>query len=202
MSTQPFKLLLASSSPYRRELLSRLRIPFECASPDIDESQQADETPEQYVGRLASEKAQALRQQYPHHWIIGSDQACVLNGVAVSKPGNRETAIRQLKQASGNKIRFHTGLALFNANTGESWSLVEPFDVCFRQLSSDEIEHYVDIETPYDCAGSFKAEGLGIALFTALEGRDSSALIGLPLIGLVDLFKQAGIDVMQLAAAQ
>ena len=120
MSTQPFKLLLASSSPYRRELLSRLRIPFECASPDIDESQQADETPEQYVGRLASEKAQALRQQYPHHWIIGSDQACVLTGVAVSKPGNRETAIRQLKQASGTKISFHKGLALLNANTGES----------------------------------------------------------------------------------
>tara|TARA_R110001583_G_scaffold74989_6_gene207023 strand:- start:351 stop:959 length:609 start_codon:yes stop_codon:yes gene_type:complete len=202
MSNQPFKLLLASSSPYRRELLSRLHIPFECASPDIDETQQAAETPEQYVSRLALAKAQVLRHQYPHHWIIGSDQACVLNGTAVSKPGNRETAITQLKQASGNKIRFNTGLSLLNANTGESWSLVEPFDVCFRQLSVEQIEYYLDIEKPYDCAGSFKAEGLGIALFSALEGRDSNALIGLPLIGLVDLFQQAGIDVLQLAAAQ
>jgi MAF protein len=202
MNTQPFKLLLASSSPYRRELLSRLRIPFECASPHSDETLQTNETPEQYVARLASEKTQALRPHYPHHWIIGSDQACVLNGVAVSKPGNRETAIAQLKQASGNKIRFNTGLCLLNASTNESWSLVEPFDVCFRQLSSEQIEYYLDIEKPYDCAGSFKAEGLGIALFSALEGRDSNALIGLPLIGLVDLFQQAGIDILRSAAVQ
>lgn len=187
------KLLLASSSRYRRQLLEQLRIPFEHASPDIDETPLTDETPRAYVERLAIEKARALKSGYPQHWIIGSDQTCVIKEEIVGKSGNRDNAIKQLQACSGTAVTFYTGLALISPE-GDVFSLVEPFTVRFRSLSTEEIEHYVDLERPFDCAGSFKVEGLGIQLFEALEGRDYNSLIGLPLIGLNDLMQQAGVS--------
>lgn len=193
------KLLLASGSPYRRELLTRLRIPFDCASPDIDETPSTNESPQDYVARLAYEKARALAAQYPQHWIIGSDQTCVLNNQICGKPGNHDNAIAQLQRANGQRVSFYTGLCLLNSDSGEYYSLTEPFHVYFRNLSEAEIERYVALEQPYDCAGSFKVEGLGINLFEKLEGRDGTSLIGLPLIGLIDLMRKAGINPLELA---
>ncbi|MCD8523568.1 MAG: Maf-like protein [Saccharospirillaceae bacterium] len=193
------KLLLASGSPYRRELLARLRIPFDCASPDIDETPSAGESPQDYVLRLACEKAQALSAQYPQHWIIGSDQTCVLNQQICGKPGNYDNAVAQLQRARGQRVSFYTGLCLLNSASGEYYSLTEPFHVHFRNLSQAEIERYVELEQPYDCAGSFKVEGLGINLFEKLEGRDGNSLIGLPLIGLIDLMRKAGFNPLELA---
>lgn len=193
------KLLLASGSPYRRELLARLRIPFDCVSPDIDETPSAGESPQDYVLRLACEKAQALTEQYPQHWIIGSDQTCVLNQQICGKPGNYDNAVAQLQRANGRRVSFYTGLCLLNSASGEYYSLTEPFHVYFRNLSHAEIERYVELEQPYDCAGSFKMEGLGINLFEKLEGRDSNSLIGLPLIGLLDLMRKAGFNPLELA---
>ncbi|TVV45702.1 nucleoside triphosphate pyrophosphatase [Thalassolituus sp. C2-1] len=193
------KLLLASGSPYRRELLTRLRIPFDCASPDIDETPSTNESPQDYVARLAYEKARALAAQYPQHWIIGSDQTCVLNNQICGKPGNHDNAIAQLQRANGQRVSFYTGLCLLNSDSGEYYSLTEPFHVYFRNLSEAEIERYVALEQPYDCAGSFKVEGLGINLFEKLEGRDGTSLIGLPLIGLIDLMRKAGINPLKLA---
>ncbi len=193
------KLLLASGSPYRRELLTRLRIPFDCASPDIDETPSTNESPQDYVARLAYEKARALAAQYPQHWIIGSDQTCVLNNQICGKPGNHDNAVAQLQRANGQRVSFYTGLCLLNSDSGEYYSLTEPFHVHFRNLSEAEIERYVALEQPYDCAGSFKVEGLGINLFEKLEGRDGTSLIGLPLIGLIDLMRKAGINPLELA---
>ncbi len=193
------KLLLASCSPYRRELLARLRIPFDCASPDIDETPSANESPQDYVARLAYEKARALAAQYPQHWIIGSDQTCVLNNQICGKPGNHDNAVAQLQRANGQRVSFYTGLCLLNSDRGEYYSLTEPFHVHFRNLSDAEIERYVALEQPYDCAGSFKVEGLGINLFEKLEGRDANSLIGLPLIGLLDLMRKAGLQPLELA---
>ena len=192
------KLLLASSSRYRRQLLEQLRIPFEHASPDIDETPLIDETPSAYVERLAIEKARALSSDYPQYWIIGSDQTCVINGNIVGKSGNRENALEQLQACSGKAVTFYTGLALLNPED-KAFSLVEPFTVRFRALTTEEIERYVDLEQPLDCAGSFKVEGLGIQLFEALEGRDYNSLIGLPLIGLMDLFRSAGLSPLALS---
>lgn len=192
------KLLLASSSRYRRQLLEQLRIPFEHASPDIDETPLPDETPSAYVERLAIEKARALSSDYPQYWIIGSDQTCVINGNIVGKSGNRENAIEQLQACAGKAVTFYTGLAVVNPD-GDVFSLVEPFTVRFRALTTEEIERYVDLEQPFDCAGSFKVEGLGIQLFEALEGRDYNSLIGLPLIGLMDLFRSAGLSPLALS---
>ena len=195
------KLLLASSSPYRRQLLQQLRLPFEHASPNIDETPIPDESPRDYVERLAQSKATALVDTYPRHWIIGSDQTCVVNGQIVGKPGNRERAIAQLQACAGEAVDFYTGLALYRPDDGRCFSLVEPFTVQFRALSTEEIEHYVDLEQPFDCAGSFKVEGLGIHLFESLEGRDYNSLIGLPLIALLDLFRKAGLSPLRLVTA-
>ena len=185
------KLLLASGSPYRRALLERLRIPFEYASPDVDETPLANETPQEYVVRLARDKAEALATQYQDYWIIGSDQTCVLNGEICGKPGSEEKAIEQLTACSGQKISFYTGLCLASPR-GLKHTLCEPFAVYFRNLSPQEIRRYVELEKPLDCAGSFKVEGLGITLFEQLEGRDFNTLIGLPMIALVDLMRYAG----------
>jgi MAF protein len=193
-------LLLASSSAYRKQLLEKLQLPFTCASPNIDESIQLDESPHNYVQRLAIEKAKALKDDFPNHIIIGSDQCAVLdaNGEqqVLGKPHTVENAIQQLSQASGQSVTFLTGLCVYNSATQQEISLVEPFIVHFRNLTLPQIERYIDQEKPLDCAGSFKSEGLGIRLFSALEGRDPNSLIGLPLIALVDLLEQQGIKVL------
>lgn len=178
-------LLLASSSPYRRELLQRLGLPFTTASPDIDESPAAGETADRLAIRLAEAKACALRSRFPQHWIIGSDQvACLPDGTLLHKPSNHEQAVRQLRQCSGRTVTFHTGLCLLDAGSGDRQLCCEPFMVHFRTLQPEEIENYLRREQPYDCAGSFRMEGLGIALFERLEGADPNSLIGLPLIAL------------------
>ncbi|MEN9464946.1 MAG: hypothetical protein RL217_1127 [Pseudomonadota bacterium] len=191
------QLLLASSSPYRRQLLSQLKLPFVYAAPDIDESPQACETPEHYVKRLAIIKAQALRGQFPEHWIIGSDQCCLVNGKITGKPLTIERAIAQLQASSGQKVRFLTGLCVL-APDGSWQSIVEEFAVHFRQLTHEEIALYVQAEQPLDCAGSFKVEGLGIHLFERLEGRDPNTLIGLPLLALLDMLRAAGFSPLHL----
>ncbi len=196
------KLLLASSSPYRRQLLQQLGIPFDWASPDVDETPLPHESPAAYVERLAIAKANALADVYPDHWIIGSDQTCVVNNDIAGKPGNRDRAIAQLSACSGQTVCFFTGLALRSpAPVKQTTSCVEPFDVQFRALSDADISTYVDMEQPFDCAGSFKVEGLGIHLFDALNGRDYNSLIGLPLIALCDLMRKAGISPLSALAA-
>jgi septum formation protein len=189
-------LLLASSSPYRRALLERLQLPFIWASPAIDESPLPGETAQALVARLAEAKARALLPQHPGHLIIGSDQVAVLEGRILGKPGNLDNARAQLRAASGRRVEFLTGLCLLDGRDGIARCRVAPFAVRFRQLGEAQIERYLERERPFDCAGSFKAEGLGIALFSALEGRDPNALIGLPLIALVDLLGEAGVGVI------
>jgi len=192
---QRLSLILGSSSRYRRDLLARLNLPFESASPDIDESALPEESAPARAERLAIAKARALAQRFPAHLIIGSDQVAELNGKHLGKPGNRENAIAQLTACSGKTVNFYTGLCLFNSATGEYQSLVEPFAVTFRHLTNEEIERYVDAEQPFDCAGSFKSEGLGIALFESLNGRDPNALVGLPLIALCEILRRVGIAI-------
>ncbi|MDX1757135.1 MAG: nucleoside triphosphate pyrophosphatase [Marinobacter sp.] len=193
-------LVLASSSPYRRELLSRLGIPFEHASPDIDESPHPNESAQRLTVRLAAEKARALASQFPNHWIIGSDQVATLaDGSILTKPGTHELASDQLARCSGQTVRFMTGLALLDSTDGQLATLCEPFEVQFRTLSDGDIEHYLRTDTPYDCAGSFRMEGLGIALFSGLAGRDPNSLIGLPLIGLCELLRAWGLDPLEAA---
>ncbi|WP_033576318.1 Maf family protein [Dickeya chrysanthemi] len=188
------RIVLASTSIYRKALLEKLGLPFVCAAPDIDETPHDGENAVSLVRRLAISKARALANRYPNHLIIGSDQVCVLEGAITGKPHTPENAIRQLQQASGRCITFYTGLALFNSSTAHLQSVVEPFDVYFRTLSTREIERYVDIEQPLDCAGSFKSEGLGITLFDRLSGRDPNTLIGLPLITLLELLREEGVN--------
>lgn len=185
-------LLLASSSAYRRALLERLHLPFSCASPDIDESARPHETPEALCRRLAISKAQALAESHPQHLIIGSDQVAVLNGRMLGKPHTAENACRQLSECSGQAVHFLTSLCLLNSASGDYQCEVVPFSVQFRQLNQAEIERYVALEQPLDCAGSFKVEGLGISLFESTQGEDQNSLIGLPLIALCRMLRQAG----------
>lgn len=186
-------LLLASSSPYRKTLLERLGLPFTCASPDIDETPRQGEAGESLATRLAESKALALAERFPGHWIIGSDQvACLPDGSVLTKPGNHEQATNQLRLSSGHRVLFLTGMALLDAESGKIESLCEPYNVLFRELTDEEIEAYLLQEKPYDCAGSFKMEGLGITLFEALEGRDPNSLVGLPLIALNDMLRRWG----------
>ncbi|KZZ48085.1 septum formation inhibitor Maf [Thalassolituus sp. HI0120] len=194
-----FKLLLASSSPFRRQILNKLRIPFDCEAPDIDETPLADEQPQQYVERLAVEKAQALAGKYSDHWIIGSDQCSVVDGNICGKPHTVEKAQQQLRLSSGKVVHFYTGLCLLNAQTGEYQSVIEPFSVHFRELNDDEIRRYIELEMPLKCAGSFMVEGLGINLFEKLGGRDENSLIGLPLIALLQLMRNAKLNPLELA---
>lgn len=192
-------LVLASGSRYRAALLKQLQLEFSQASPDIDETPLSGETAEDYVNRLAAEKARALSAVYPSHWIIGSDQTCLLDGKITGKPGTSKKALEQLRSVQGRRVTFLTGLCLYNSQTGAQYQMVEPFHVHFRTLTDEELRHYINIEQPLDCAGSFKVEGLGINLFSALEGRDANSLIGLPLIGLCDLMRQAGLNPLLLA---
>ncbi|ELY4320476.1 nucleoside triphosphate pyrophosphatase [Cronobacter turicensis] len=187
-------IVLASTSPFRRSLLEKLGLPFETAAPETDETPYADETAPQLVLRLALQKAQALREKYPRHLIIGSDQVCVLNNTITGKPHTAENAVKQLQQASGNVVTFYTGLALYNSATGAHQVDCEPFHVHFRTLSDREIENYLHREEPWQCAGSFKSEGLGITLFDRLDGRDPNTLIGLPLIRLCEMLRSEGVD--------
>lgn len=187
-------LILASTSPYRRELLARLGLPFTAIGPHIDESRREGEPAAAMVRRLARAKAQAVADQHPSAWVIGSDQCAVLGDAILGKPGTHVRAFEQLHAASGRSVVFHTGLCLMNLERGFERTVEVPFTVRFRHLKDTEIERYLALEKPYDCAGSFKSEGLGIALFEALEGGDPTALIGLPLIALCALLREAGLD--------
>lgn len=190
-------LVLASSSPYRRQLLERLGLPFDWQAPAIDERPKPEEAPATLVTRLAQAKASALAATYPDALIIGSDQVAVLDGQILGKPGSFEAAQRQLLAASGRSVEFFTGLCLLNSATGTAQVHCEPFRVHFRSLTPTQVSVYLRKEQPYDCAGSFKAEGLGICLFRQLEGRDPNALIGLPLIALIDLLRHEGVDPLE-----
>lgn len=190
------KLVLASTSPYRKQLLAKLKTPFECCSPNIPETASLGEFAPDLALRLAKEKAAEVARLIPDALIIGSDQVASLDGIILTKPGNRENAIEQLEHCSNRSVIFYTGLALQNTATGSIQSCIEPFEVKFRPLSKSDITHYLDLEEPYDCAGSFKAEGMGIVLFEYLRGEDPNSLIGLPLIRLVTMLKQEGVDVL------
>lgn len=188
-------LLLASSSTYRRDLLQRLHLPFDWASPDIDEGRLRDEPAEALVRRLAAAKARALAATHPAHLIIGSDQVAVLGERILGKPHTFERAREQLLAASGRAVTFLTGVALLNSATGQCQIDCVPFTVTLRELDSAQVERYLQTEQPYDCAGSFKAEGLGVSLFRETEGSDATSLIGLPLIRLVQMLAEEGVSV-------
>ena len=189
-------LVLATTSPYRQELLTRLGLPFETASPEVDETRHADEDPEELVKRLSLEKAKAVAEKYPDALIIGSDQVATLGDMILGKPGTHERAMKQLKAASGHTVTFLTGLTLYDSASGRSHTVCEPFRVDFRNLTEEEIDDYLRREEPYDCAGSFKSEGLGIALFSLMDGEDPNALVGLPLIQLVSMLQENGVRVL------
>ena len=189
------KLILASTSPFRQQILRKLNIDFDTAAPNINEDRLNNETPQQLVSRLSEAKAKAVADQFPDALIIGSDQVAVLGNDILGKPLDHENARQQLSRASGQKITFYTGLCLFNSATGKSQVTCVPFNVYFRNLRDDQIEHYLHTEQPYNCAGSFKSEGYGISLFEKLEGDDPNTLIGLPLIELIRLLSNEGIEI-------
>lgn len=190
------QIILASTSPYRKQILEKLNVSFETTSPNVDETALSDESPSNLVNRLAVAKAQAVSNQFPSALIIGSDQVAVIDNNILGKPGNHENAVRQLQNASGKRVTFLTGLALLNTSTGNIQSEVVPFHVEFRELSASMIEKYLQTEQPYNCAGSFKSEGLGIVLFERLEGDDPNTLMGLPLIRLCRMLEHEGISVI------
>ena len=186
------RLILASTSRYRRELLERLRLPFDVARPEVDESALVNESPRDLSIRLAEAKARAVAaQQVDDSWALGSDQVAEVDGRALGKPGGRDAAIAQLRAMSGRVARFHTALCLAHAD-GCAFANIGLTEVHFRALTDVEIERYVDAEQPFDCAGSFKSEGLGIVLFERIDNRDPTALIGLPMIATCGLLRQAG----------
>ncbi|MCV2402714.1 Maf family nucleotide pyrophosphatase [Marinomonas sp. C2222] len=194
------KLILGSSSPYRKSLLTRLNLPFECLSPNIDESQKEHESAHQLVKRLSIEKAIAVHQEYNQTCtqldalIIASDQVAILNDKILGKPLSEENAINQLKEFSGQKVSFLTGLCLFNQEDESYQYETSEYHVYFRQLTIEEIKNYVRIEQPLHCAGSFMCEGLGVSLFEKMEGQDPNSLIGLPLISLCRLLRLYNIN--------
>lgn len=188
-------IVLASGSIYRRELLARLGLSFDHAAPDIDETAHAGETARALTERLSLSKAHALAERFADHLIIGSDQVLTLDDQTVSKPGNHERAREQLRRCSGRSVEFVTGLCLLDSASGRYQLATEPFTVIFRELSDDTIERYLERERPYDCAGSFRMEGLGISLFEALRGDDPNSLVGLPLIRLCSMLAREGIRI-------
>ncbi len=190
------QLILASTSPYRRTLLERLGLPFETAAPDTDESPLENDTPNALVRRLSEAKSRAIAAQFPNALVIGSDQVAVLNQQILGKPGNHENAVQQLRAASGKRVDFLTGLCLLNTRTQNCHVKVVPYSVVFRALSDAQIEQYLLKDKPYNCAGSFKSEGLGISLFEKMEGDDPNALIGLPLIELTNMLALEGLEVL------
>ncbi len=189
-------LILGSTSAYRRELLSRLRIPFSVASPEVDEAALAEETPAAMATRLALAKARAVAHRFPQAVVIGSDQVADLDGLALGKPGNFERATAQLQQMRGKTVVFQTALAVVCLETGFEQHDLASVRVQFRDLSDAEITHYLLAETPYDCAGSAKSEGLGIALLESIDSDDPTALVGLPLIRTCKLLRAAGVTLL------
>jgi MAF protein len=189
-------LILASSSPFRRELLSRLGVEFSTISPCVDETRHPHESAQELVVRLAQDKAKAVAANHSNALIIGSDQVATVAEKVMGKPGSHEQATLQLKQASGRHVTFYTGLALYNSKRDQMQSCCEPFDVYFRNLTDEEIVNYLRKEQPYHCAGSFKSEGLGICLFQRLQGDDPNTLIGLPLIRLIEMLRHEGVDIL------
>lgn len=185
-------LILGSSSPYRRDLLARLRIPFEVATPDIDETPLPGERAEATALRLSRLKAEAIAARHPGALIIGSDQVCTLDGAQIGKPGTHDKALAQLQRMRGRSVTFHSALCLLDSRTGVAQLADVQTHVTFRDLSDAELNAYLHTETPYDCAGSAKAEGLGIALLSRVESDDPTALIGLPLIALTGMLRQVG----------
>ncbi|MCL2829317.1 MAG: Maf family nucleotide pyrophosphatase [Betaproteobacteria bacterium] len=188
-------LVLASTSVYRRELLSRLGLPFHCASPDTDETPLPGEAPEALALRLSEAKARAVAAEFPGALIIGSDQVATCNGKIYGKPGTHERAVAQLRALSGRRVNFFTGVCLYDAARDHAETRGVPVWVTFRDLNDGEIERYLRREQPYHCAGAAKSEGLGIALIARLEGEDPNALIGLPLIALCAMLRAAGVAV-------
>ncbi|EGR0745147.1 septum formation inhibitor Maf [Vibrio parahaemolyticus] len=190
-----YQLVLASTSPFRQQLLEKLSVPFICLSPDCDETPYESEAPLDLVQRLAVNKATSCSIKKPS-LVIGSDQVCVIDGKIVGKPLNRENAINQLLAQSGKAITFYTGLAVYNSVTNLTEVGYDTFEVHFRNLNREQIERYVDREEPFDCAGSFKSEGMGICLFEKLVGKDPNTLVGLPLIDLIDMLQKQGFEIL------
>ncbi|WNC70853.1 nucleoside triphosphate pyrophosphatase [Thalassotalea psychrophila] len=190
------QLVLGSTSIFRKALLEKFNLSFECAKPNIDETALENETPENLVARLAEEKAKEVSKEYPEGLIIGSDQVAICDGNILGKPHTFKNGVKQLTSFSGKTVTFLTGLCLYNAKTDNTQVVVEPFYVSFRELTITEISSYLHAEQPYNCAGSFKSEGLGICLFESLKGDDPNTLIGLPLIRLHQLLKNEGFDVL------
>lgn len=188
------KLVLGSTSPFRKELLERFRLNFTIDSPDIDETPLNNETPKDYVLRLSLEKAKVVAKRHPDSLIIASDQCSILNEVIRGKPGNHENATKQLIESSGQCVSFLTGLCLYDSSDNSYQLDLIPFYVDFRTLSGKEIESYLRAEEPYSCAGSFKSEGLGVTLFKSMRGDDPTALIGLPLIRLSEMLREKQIS--------
>ena len=189
-------LILASSSVYRRELLQKLQIPFSAISPKMDETPLAGEKPHETALRLAQEKAKKIGTEHPHALVIGCDQVATLDGEQLGKPGNHKNATEQLKKMRGREVTFYSALCLYNAATGNMQAENVPYLVWFRQLTDAQIENYLNKEQPYQCAGSAKSEGLGVALIERMLGEDPNALIGLPLIKLVSMLKNEDIHVL------
>ena len=196
MTAKHPQIILASTSPYRKALLQKLNVPFITEKPDVDETPLENETASQLVERLAIKKSQSISALYPTGLIIGSDQVCVNNGIIYGKPRNFKNAFEQLKNASEKPITFYTGLSLINSKTGNIQSLVEMYTVHFRVLTDDMIINYLEKETPYHCAGSFKSEGYGITLFERFEGKDPNSLIGLPLISLISFLENEAVKII------
>lgn len=194
------KLVLGSTSVYRRALLERLRYPFTVAAPDVDETPLPSEAPSALARRLALSKARAVAQTHPDCVVIGSDQVADLDGVALGKPGNHPRAVSQLQAMRGHTVVFHTALSVVCQATGFVQEDLAVVRVRFRDLSDAEIEHYLRAETPYDCAGSAKSEGLGIALLESIDNDDPSALVGLPLIRTCRMLRAAGLDILGASA--
>ena len=190
------QLILASSSPFRQQLLQRLHLDFDCVSPDVDESTRAGESAVDYVCRLARAKALAVAQQHSDAIVIGSDQCALLDNVILGKPGSHDKALQQLRSAQGRTVVFHTAVCVMCLSGGLELLEESPFEVEFRQLDDHQIDHYLRMEEPYQCAGSFKAEGYGACLFRRMRGDDPNALIGLPLFKLTEMLEAAGIEVV------
>ncbi len=190
------QIILASTSKYRRELLARLGLPFEVVAPVVNEIPLPRETPQDTVRRLAEAKAHAVAARFPQAIVIGSDQVAVLEGTTLGKPGNHANAVRQLKAMRAKEVVFHTALCLCNAASGQAETRVVPYYVRFRDYSETQIENYLRREQPYDCAGSARCEGLGIALIAEMRGDDPNALIGLPLIALTEMLAAQGVSVL------
>lgn len=189
-------LILASSSVYRRMLLERLRIPFEIVSPEIDETPKPAESPADAASRLAQEKARKVGLTHPHTLIIGCDQVAVLDGRQIGKPYTFENAFDQLKTMRGKTVIFYSALCLYNSGNDGMQSRIVPCEVTFRNYTDDQIGNYLRLDEPYHCAGSAKSEGLGIAMISSMKGEDPNALIGLPIIALVDMLKAEGIEIV------